>query len=93
MEAINAARDEFVAVCKERESKPEDDSMSRLRAAARVLTEAVEVEPDTPFSRSPGAPAVSMRERLQSLALLARRQCGGAEASRLGDRLAQSGRA
>ena len=89
VQAVNAARDDFVDGCKEREREPTGESMSRLRAAARELIAAFEADPDTPFQRSANTEAVTMRERLRSLALLARRQCGGGAALRLGERLAR----
>ena len=89
VKAINAARDEFVAACREREREPTGETMSQLRTAARELDAAFEADPDTPFRRSANTEAVTMRERLRSLALLARRECGGGAALRVGERLAR----
>jgi hypothetical protein len=90
LNAVNAARDAFVAACRARETGDGSAPLSDARRAAATLIAAVKANPDEPFRRSPKAPAVTMRDRVRAAALIARTQCGDRAAARLGDRLARA---
>ena len=79
--AVGEARDRFVAICKAREgsaAKRDDDELTReMRHSVTIMVRAFRSNPDQPFRRSPGVPAVSMRDRLRAASLVARRSCGG----------------
>ena len=81
VEAVGRARDRFVEICRIREGSPakrDDEALTReMRQSVSALIRAFRVSPDKPFKRSPGVPAVTMRERLRAAALVAQRSCGG----------------
>lgn len=90
VQAVNRARSSFVAACNRREAGGDAAEISAARRAASVMLEALEANPDEAFRPSPRAPAVTMRDRVRALALVARTKCGDRMAAKLGDRIARA---
>jgi hypothetical protein len=88
--AVNRARDAFVAACKARDTGDGSGPLNDARQAAATLVRELRKNPDAKFRRSPKAPAVTMRDRVRAVALIARTACGDRDAARLGDRLARA---
>jgi hypothetical protein len=88
--ALNRARAELVVTCRKRENGDDSAaSLRSLRSVGRTVLAAFKASPDEPFKRSPTAPPVTARGILRAAGFVARHQCGGGPAARIGDRLSR----
>lgn len=91
---VGLARDRFIILCGKRRTKPEtrDDKtdMRELRKATTTLIRAFRANPDEKWRRAKGLPKLAMRARVVSLGLVARKQCGGGDAVKLGERMTRA---
>jgi hypothetical protein len=89
VQKIAKARNDFATACKKREAA-HGGSMADVRAATDTLLAALHANPDDKFRYSSKLPPASMRQRMRALALVARTNCGGGDAVKLGRKIGRA---